>query len=48
MTPEMNTAGLGGLKKIREIICITYLEGKNEKEITHTVQKRKVAFLETD
>lgn len=41
MTPEMNTAGLGGLKKIRGIICTTYLEGKNEKEITHTMQNKK-------
>lgn len=41
MTPEMNTAGLGGLKKIRRIICTSYLEGKNEKEITHTMQKKK-------
>lgn len=44
MTPEMNTVGLGGLKKIRGIICRNYLEGKNEKYITHTMQK-KVAFL---
>lgn len=41
MTPEMNTAGFGGLKKIREIICTSYLEGKNEKESTHTMQKKK-------
>lgn len=44
MTPEMNTVGLGGLKKIRGIICRNYLEGKNEKYITQTMQK-KVAFL---
>lgn len=44
MTPEMNTVGLGGLKKIRGIIRINNLEGKNEKYITHTMQKQ-VAFL---
>lgn len=45
MTPEMNTAGLAGLKKIIEIICTNYLAGKNEKYITHTMQKKQVAFL---
>lgn len=44
MTPEMNTAGLGGLKKIRGIICTSYLEGKNEKDITHTTQKKGGIF----
>lgn len=44
MTPEMNTAGLGGLKKIRGIICTSYLEGKNEREITHTMQKKRRHF----
>lgn len=51
MTPEMNTAGFGGLKKIRGIIFTSYLEGKNEKEITYTIKKKKkkkVSFLETD
>lgn len=44
MTPEMNTVGLGGLKKkIRGIICINYLEGENEKYITYTMEK--VSFL---
>jgi len=40
MTPEMNSAGLGGLKKIRGIICTNYLEVKSEKYITHTMQDK--------
>lgn len=45
MTPEMNTVGLGGLKKKKRIICTNHWEGKNEKHITHAMQKKKQAFL---
>lgn len=42
MTPEMNTVGLGGLKKkIRGINCTKHSEGKNEKHITWTMGKKK-------
>lgn len=44
MTPEMNTVGLGGLKKIIEIICTNYLAGKNENYITHRRQKPSRIF----
>lgn len=45
MTPEMNTVGLGGLKKkIKGITFTKYLEGKNQKHVTHTM-KKKMAFL---
>lgn len=40
MTPEMNTVGLGGLKKKRDINCTNYLEGKNEMHFKHAMQRK--------